>query len=353
MGISFSSLDFAYGESDFTLEAKVNETNSDLDVTKIEIQDKEIGPSGQCKIDCSGDKYTWFSAPTPDSMSIAYSVDFTLQDNQTNADLGPKKKEFMSQFGASMYGCMVYDIIEKNAQEIYLCHDGSTTINRKFDSKSWDYDTIAQYDAKNNTLKVFGNITGTTPNSNTNILNALLNTTNTTNTKTNASAFSELITDETRGTTLDFSVKPLDNWAYQNAMYDTSILGFGINNAVEMWPNEFGNLSMVYGMLAKDGKFMAKNVPFEQYVKFKMNDTELKYLDESKLLSKENVTIINGTEKAVKLIYDNPENQLKLVLYLLNHNNENYLMFFWSKNNLFNKYFPEFDRMINTVKWVD
>jgi hypothetical protein len=50
---------------------------------------------------------------------------------------------------------------------------------------------------------------------------------------------------------------------------------------------------------------------------------------------------------------DNPENQLKLVLYLLNHDKENYQMFFWSKNNLFDKYFPEFDRMINTIKWVD
>jgi hypothetical protein len=70
-------------------------------------------------------------------------------------------------------------------------------------------------------------------------------------------------------------------------------------------------------------------------------------------LSKENVTIINGTKKAIKLTYDNPENQLKLVLYLLNHNKENYLMFFWAKNNLFDKYLHEFDRMINTVKWVD
>jgi hypothetical protein len=70
-------------------------------------------------------------------MSLAYHIDFVLQDNVTNADLGPKKKEFMEQFSASMFGCMVEDIIEAKGQEVYLCHADSD-ISRKFDSKNWD-----------------------------------------------------------------------------------------------------------------------------------------------------------------------------------------------------------------------
>jgi hypothetical protein len=44
-GIFFPFLDFAYGESDFTLEAKVNEAASVLDITRFEIRgesDKQI-----------------------------------------------------------------------------------------------------------------------------------------------------------------------------------------------------------------------------------------------------------------------------------------------------------------------
>jgi hypothetical protein len=78
----------------------------------------------------------------------------------------------------------------------------------------------------------------------------------------------------------------------------------------------------------------------------------LKYIKESKLLSKENITVMNGTE-AVKLTYDNDSNQLKLVLYLFNYNKENYLMFFWSKINLFDEYLPEFEEMLKTIKWIE
>lgn len=58
--------------------------------------------------------------------------------------------------------------------------------------------------------------------------------------------------DETRATTLHFSIKPLDNWAYQNVGYaPDNIFGWEPNNAVEMFPNEFANMSMVYGMIAQ------------------------------------------------------------------------------------------------------
>lgn len=165
-GIFFPFLDFAYGESDFTLEAKVNEAALGLDVTGFEItgeSDKQICPSGQCKINLEG--YTYFSAPTPDSMGISYTVDFKVQDNQTNPNLGAKKKEFLEQFSASMIYCKVDDIIEENGQELYYCHDTSNAISRKFDSKSWNYDTTGIYDAKNNTLKVYRNSSDNSGNS--------------------------------------------------------------------------------------------------------------------------------------------------------------------------------------------
>jgi len=169
-------------------------------------------------------------------------------------------------------------------------------------------------------------------------------------------SITELLADKSRATTFYFSIKPLDNWAYQNANYGPeNIFGWNSNNAVEMWPNKFDNGSIVYGMIAQDEHYTVKNAGFNHYVNYKMNDPTLKYVKDSKLLSKENnVTIIPDVTQAVKLTYDNTaDNQLKLVLYLFNHNKENYLAFFWSKINLFDKYFPEFQEMIKTIKWID
>jgi hypothetical protein len=164
-----SLLQFTHGESDFVFEAKPIAPSPTsvisapaLSITKFEIQGekyKEMCPSGQCKIDYGGQSFS--GAPTPDSMDISFSIDFTLQDKIPNPDLGPKKKEFMEQFNLNNV-CHVDDIIEENGQELYYCHGGGfgNGINRKFDSRSWEYDTIGIYDAKKNTLKVYGNYTG-------------------------------------------------------------------------------------------------------------------------------------------------------------------------------------------------
>jgi hypothetical protein len=61
-----------------------------------------------------------------------------------------------------MSGCKVNDIIEENGQELYYCH-GDNTIGRNFDCKTWHYDTIGIYDAKNYSLKIYGNFTANTP----------------------------------------------------------------------------------------------------------------------------------------------------------------------------------------------
>ena len=171
------------------------------------------------------------------------------------------------------------------------------------------------------------------------------------------SSYFELSQDETRATTLYFSIKPLDNWAYQNADYNpANFFGFQSNNAVEMFPNEFDNMSMVYGMIAQDGYYTMKNTNLDQYVKYKMNDPNLKYINGSKLLSKEEDTnnLINET-KVIKLTYDDPNSMSKLALYLFQHNKDNYVTYYRADKtpNLFDKYLPEFEQMIKTIKWIE
>ena len=160
--------------------------------------------------------------------------------------------------------------------------------------------------------------------------------------------------DDTRATTLYFSIKPLDNWAYQNVDYTPpNFFGFTTNNAVEMFPNEFDNMSSVSGMIAQDGYYTMKNTKLDQYVKYKMNKPDLVNITDSKLLSKEDFDI-NGT-KAIKLTYDNTDSMYKLALYLMQHNKENYLAYYRADKttNLFDKYIPEFEQMIRSIKWVE
>lgn len=91
---------------------------------------------------------------------MSLDVDFILRDMIPNPNVGPNEKSYLERFSVSNYSCRVDDFIEDNGQEIYVCHDGSTIVTRTFDSRSWDYDTNLIYDAKKNTLKVYGNYTG-------------------------------------------------------------------------------------------------------------------------------------------------------------------------------------------------
>ncbi len=166
------------------------------------------------------------------------------------------------------------------------------------------------------------------------------------------SSYFELSEDETRATTLHFSIKPLDNWAYQNAGYaPDNIFGWKPNNAVEMFPNEFVNMSMVYGMIAQDGYYNVKNAGLEHYVNYKRVIPDLKYIEESKLLSTEEINI-NGT-KTIKLTYYDPKSMYKIALYLLQHNKDNYVIYYRADTDLFNEYLPEFEQMIKTIKWIE
>jgi hypothetical protein len=154
---------YVYGESDFVLEmsnANTIKDNEKLTLFAIEGESYKGGicPSGQCnlawKIDPS------FNRPTADSPYMSFRVDFILRDNIPNPNVGSNEKAYLERFSVSNPGCRVDDFIEDNGQEIYVCHDGSTTVTRTFDSRSWNYDTNVIFDAKKNTLRVVGNYTG-------------------------------------------------------------------------------------------------------------------------------------------------------------------------------------------------
>ena len=64
--------------------------------------------------------------------------------------------------------------------------------------------------------------------------------------------------------------------------------------------------------------------------------------------------ISNGT-KAIKLTYDDdPNSKYKLALYLTQYNKENHLVYYRAiTSDLFDKYLPEFEQIIKSIKWVE
>ena len=130
-------------------------------------------------------------------------------------------------------------------------------------------------------------------------------------------------------------------------------MALNTTNAVEMFLNEFDNMSLVYGVIAQDGYYTLKNAKLDHYVKYKMNNPNLVHINGSKLLSKEDTNLINGT-KILKLIYDDPNSVYKIALYFIQHNRDSYVAYYRAdKTNLFDEYLPEFEQMIKTIKWIN
>lgn len=143
--------------SDLGLEIKDVTTNPKIsNITVSGASFLEMCPSRNCVINYGLSPYV--STPTPDSQYMSYSVDFNVIDNAAQNEIGPKKKEFLEKFSASLYACKINDIVEDNNQEVYFCSDTST-VSRNFDSKSWQYDSAGIYDAKADTMTFVGNST--------------------------------------------------------------------------------------------------------------------------------------------------------------------------------------------------
>ena len=70
----------------------------------------------------------------------------------------------------------------------------------------------------------------------------------------------------------DFGIKILDNWAWQKSFYeDSNIMNLHMNSGFELYPNNFENKSVVYGMIAKDGYYTLKNSALNTYSNYKKN----------------------------------------------------------------------------------
>ncbi|HET8793104.1 MAG TPA: hypothetical protein VFM31_04875, partial [Nitrososphaeraceae archaeon] len=105
-----------------------------------------------------------FNPPKPNNITITHTIKFNLKGNITNVDSVSLKKEYSEKFSEIMNSCVIYDVIENKEQKIYFCSDGTNSIIRNSDSKTWYYDSIGIYDAIKNTYTVKGDLIGNSTN---------------------------------------------------------------------------------------------------------------------------------------------------------------------------------------------
>jgi len=168
----------------------------------------------------------------------------------------------------------------------------------------------------------------------------------------------------------DFSVNVLDNWAYResnnplgNTFGSNNLLAsiFGGGPTMALIPHEFSNFLVntsqdvsgetiqnggAYSILAIDTNYTYRNVPLEIYTQHNINVYPVK------IFSQQNTTI--DGENAVK-IHRTPRNNftnIEVVEYYVVHNGKPYTLQYAANVKDFQKYLPQFEQMVKTLKFV-
>jgi hypothetical protein len=155
----------------------------------------------------------------------------------------------------------------------------------------------------------------------------------------------------------DFGIKIPSNWAWQKVYYEPDKV-WHQNNAIEMYPNDMPNQTVVYAMIATDGHYQMKNSALNTYVNYKKDTPDWFFLGNPdtrdnniiKLLSETDITI--SDQPAKKLEYQTILN-FKLAMYLTMYNGEPYIGIFQAKSAYYDQYITEFEKILQSLTFVD
>ena len=150
----------------------------------------------------------------------------------------------------------------------------------------------------------------------------------------------------------DFSIDIPDNWAYEQGNF----------SVVALTPNEFGILLVnhskplnetmkdegAFASFEQERNFPIKNAGFDAYVQYKIDRQ-----DGMNVTSRQNVTLDN--EAAVKILGDGIKSfsGTKFAEYMLMHNEQPYFIAYMANAKDFEKYLPEFEEIVKSLKFVD
>jgi hypothetical protein len=156
---------------------------------------------------------------------------------------------------------------------------------------------------------------------------------------------------------LPFSVEIPETWAYTETPEPPIEHALGVTSYTsvvlvpvhfaELLIQEKGDIAMGNGsaaiVFAKASDYSVKNAPLDLYIKYRMNED-----DSLNVISRQDTMV--GKEKAVRI--DGSKNDtsvnIKILEYLLLHNNEPYVLRFIAGVNDFETYLPNFESMVKS-----
>jgi hypothetical protein len=156
---------------------------------------------------------------------------------------------------------------------------------------------------------------------------------------------------------LPFSIEVPDSWSYTETPEPPleHVLGVSSYSSVVLVPAKFaelliqdrGDIGTGNGtaaiLFAEDSDYTVKNAPPELYVKFRMNKD-----DSLNVTLRQDTTV--GKEKAVRIegSKNDTSGNIKLLEYLIIHNNESYIIRYITSMNDFERYLPDFELMVKS-----
>jgi len=159
---------------------------------------------------------------------------------------------------------------------------------------------------------------------------------------------------------LPFSIEVPDSWSYTETPEPPieHVLGVSSYSSVVLVPAKFaelliqdkGDIGMGNGtaaiVFAEDSDYTVKNAPLDLYVKFRMNKDDI-----LNITSQQDTTV--GKEKAVRIEGSKNDNSgnIRLMEYLLLHNNEPYIIRYIASMDDFGRNIPDFELMVKSFKF--
>ena len=156
---------------------------------------------------------------------------------------------------------------------------------------------------------------------------------------------------------LPFSIEIPDSWTYTETPEPPMehLLGVSSYSSVVLVPAKFaelliqdkGDIGMGNGtgaiVFAEDSDYSVKNAPPDLYVKFRMNKD-----DSLNVTSRQDTTV--GKEKAVRIegSKNDISGNVRLLEYLIVHNDEPYIIRYIASTNDFERYLPDFELMVKS-----
>jgi len=156
---------------------------------------------------------------------------------------------------------------------------------------------------------------------------------------------------------LPFSTEIPDSWTYTETPEPPMehLLGVSSYSSVVLVPAKFaelliqdkGDIGMGNGtgaiVFAEDSDYTVKNAPPDLYVKFRMNKD-----DSLNVTSRQDTTV--GKEKAVRIegSKNDISGNVRLLEYLILHNDEPYIIRYIASTNDFERYLPDFELMVKS-----